>query len=214
MPEKTSIHIVLIDDHPLVSAGINTMLKAESWMQLIATLKSAKEAIDYFTNHSADIVLLDISLPDEDGISLCKKIKKIQPEIKIIGLSSASDPGIINALLLNGAHGYLLKNMERIELIEAIEMVLKGKLYFSTEANNKLLERLHQANTSATLPLLTRREKEVLLLLSNGLNGPAIAEKLFLSPFTVETHRKNMMQKFNVHNTQQLINYAKLHHLI
>ncbi len=198
------ISIMLIDDHPLVGEGITTMLRDEAGVKIIYIAKTGAEALSFLQNNTPDIILLDISLPDTDGIELCKKIKQENPNTKIIGLSSSADSSIINALINSGAHGYLMKNMEKFELIEAIQSSLKDKLYLSSEANTKLLQHYHLSKHNET-PILTRREKEILLLLNEGLSGPEIAEKLILSPLTIETHRKNMMQKLNVKNTQQLL---------
>jgi DNA-binding NarL/FixJ family response regulator len=206
---NTPISIMLIDDHPLVGEGIKTMLQNETWLSINVVAKTGEEALTILNKYIPDIILLDISLPDTDGIRLCKKIRLLNSSVKIIGLSSTGDAGIINALINSGAHGYLLKNMEKYELIEAIQAVLKDKLYLSNEANTIFLQHYHQVKQSNETPILTRREKEILILLHEGLSGPAIAEKLVLSPLTVETHRKNILQKLNVHNTQQLLSVAR-----
>ena len=129
--------------------------------------------------------------------------------VKIIGLTSVDEAGIITQFLQRGGNGYLLKNMEREELLHAIDMVIDGSIYLSKEANDKVLQQFHNVkDVAGEIPTLTRREKEILILLNEGFNGPSIAEKLFLSPYTVETHRRNLMQKLNVHNTQSLLNTA------
>ena len=128
---------------------------------------------------------------------------------KILGLTSTNEAGIITGLLQRGGNGYLLKNMEREELLEAIESVLKGKVYLSKAANEKVLEQFLRLGSPEANPVLTRREKEILQLLADGLKGPEIAEKLFLSPLTVETHRKNMFKKFNVSSVQMLLKVAR-----
>jgi len=144
-----------------------------------------------------------------DGLELCATIRKTNKDSKIIGLTSTNEAGIITQLLAKGGNGYLLKNMERNELITAIHEVLDGKIFLSKAANQKILEQFNSVNHALeNTPMLTRREKEILELLHQGLNGPQIAEKLFLSPYTVETHRKNLMQKFNVNTTQLLLKNA------
>ena len=158
---------------------------------------------------------MDISLPDIDGLQLCDIIRKQNKYSKIIGLTSANDTSIITQLLHRGANGYLLKNMERKELIEAIDKVMDGKIFLSKAANEKVLEQFSSVNAAINeVPAITRREKEILLLLETGLNGPQIAEKLFISPYTVETHRKNLMQKLNVNATQQLLKIARQMNII
>jgi DNA-binding NarL/FixJ family response regulator len=161
------------------------------------------------------VLLLDISLPDIDGIEVCKLIRKKDKALKIIALTSTNEAGIISQFLASGGNGYLLKNMERSDLLLAIDDVLKGNIYLSKAANQKILEQYHSLkDATQVLPSLTRREKEILQLLYDGLNGPQIAEKLFLSHYTVETHRKNLMQKLNVNSTQQMVKLAIEHKLI
>ena len=204
------INIFIIDDHPLVADGIAMMLKDVSYLNIIGTATSAGEAVSYLKDNKPEIILLDISLPDMDGLQLCDVIRKENKLSKIIGLTSANDSSIITQLLHRGANGYLLKNMERNELIEAIDKVLDGKIFLSKAANEKVLEHFSSVSTALNeMPAITRREKEILLLLEDGLNGPQIAEKLFISPFTVETHRKNLMQKLHANTTQQLLKTVK-----
>lgn len=191
------------------------MVKDEATLQIIGSSKTAAEALTILATTEPDIILLDISLPDMDGLQLCEKIRAAHKKVKIIGLTSTNEAGIITGLLQRGGNGYLLKNMERADLLEAIETVLKGKVYLSAAANDKVLEQFQRgkAATDDTVTL-TRREKEILQLLADGLKGPQIAEKLFLSPLTVETHRKNLLRKFNAHSVQLLLKTARDHKLI
>ncbi len=204
------INIFIIDDHPLVAGGIAMMLKDVTYLKIAANASTAEEALTYLKDHQPEIILLDISLPDMDGLQLCDIIRNENKFSKIIGLTSANDSSIITQLLHRGANGYLLKNMERNELLEAIDKVMDGKIFLSKAANEKVLEHFSSVSTALNeMPAITRREKEVLLLLEDGFNGPQIAERLFISPFTVETHRKNLMQKLNVNSSQQLLKTAK-----
>ena len=201
--------ILIIDDHPLVADGIKTMLKEAEGLEIIGISKTAQAALDFLKTNSPEVILLDISLPDMDGLQLCEAIRSTNKETKILGLTSTNEAGIITGLLQRGGNGYLLKNMEREELLEAIESVLKGKVYLSKAANEKVLEQFLRLVSPEANPVLTRREKEILQLLADGLKGPEIAEKLFLSPLTVETHRKNMFKKFNVSSVQMLLKVAR-----
>ena len=209
------ISILVIDDHPLVGDGITLMVKDIEYLQIISICKSGKEALEFLVDAKPDIILLDISLPDIDGLELCSQIRKTNKQTKIIGLTSTNEAGIITQLLANGGNGYLLKNMEREELITAIDEVMNGRIFLSKAANQKILEQFHSLKDALkNKPVLTRREKEILKLLYEGLTGPQIAEKLFLSPLTVETHRKNLMQKLNVNSVQQLLKVAGENKLI
>lgn len=204
------ISIFIIDDHPLVADGIAMMLKDATHLTIAGTAKNSKDALEFLQNSEPEIILLDISLPDIDGIQLCEKIREKNKYSKILGLTSANDVSIITQLLHRGANGYLLKNMERSELLEAIDKVMDGKIFLSKAANEKVLEQFSSVSTAInTIPALTRREKEILKLLDEGLNGPQIADKLFLSPYTVETHRKNLMQKLNATSLQLLLKIAR-----
>ena len=205
------IKILIIDDHPLVIDGIKTMLKDEGYLHIDASVKTANEALTYLENNSSpDIILLDINLPDTDGLRLCEIIREKDKSVKIIGLTYVNEAGIITQMIKKGANGYLLKSMEREELIEAINKVMDGSVYLSKAANEKILQQLqHYDLSQKNIPALTHREKEILQLLSEGMTSSEIAGKLFLSNHTIDTHRKNMLQKFNVHNTQSLINAVK-----
>ncbi len=204
------IRILIIDDHPLVIDGIKTMLKEETYLEVIAAARSGKEALALLSEEKQlDVILLDINLPDIDGLQLCEKIRQSNTLVKIIGLTSINEAGIITQLIRKGANGYLLKDMERGELINAINKVMDGNVYLSKGANEKILQQLQELDISPkNIPVLTRREKEILLLLEQGLTSQEIAAKLFLSNYTVDTHRRNMLQKLNVHNTQSLLKAA------
>jgi two-component system, NarL family, nitrate/nitrite response regulator NarL len=203
------IKILVVDDHPLVADGIGAMIRDAFDLEIIGICKTGNETLLFLETNQPDIILLDISLPDIDGLQLCEAIRNRNKEAKIIGLTSTNEAGIITGLLQRGGNGYLLKNMERSDLIDSITTVLSGKVYLSRAANEKVLEQFHRLGSTNSVPVLTRREKEVLQLLSDGLNGPQIAEKLFLSPLTVETHRKNMFKKFHATSLQMLLRIAR-----
>ncbi len=209
------IEILIVDDHPLVSDGVAAMVKDVPYLNICGACKSAKEALAFLAHTEPDIILLDISLPDMDGLELCSQIRQLHKKVKIIGLTSTNEAGIITQFLARGGNGYLLKNMERDELLAAIDEVMNDKIFLSKAANQKILEQfLTIGDALKSTPVLTRREKEVIQLLYEGLTGPQIAERLFLSPYTIETHRKNLLQKLNVSSTQLMLRYAKENKLI
>ena len=210
------IKILIIDDHPLVIDGIKTMLKDVEYLEIIDAAKNGTEALQILNESPGiDIILLDVNLPDMDGLRLCELIRENDKTAKIIGLTYVNEAGIITQLIKKGANGYLLKNMERDELIYAINQVLDGVVYLSKAANEKIIQQLQNSGLTAdNIPVLTRREKEILQLLAEGLTSHDIADKLFLSTYTIDTHRKNMLQKFNVHNTQALLKAVQSFRLI
>lgn len=203
------INILIVDDHPLVQDGIKTMLQNELSLKIVGACKTGRETLSFLVNNEPDVILLDINLPDISGLELCEKIRGAYPRVKIIGLTSVNEAGMITGFLQRGGDGYLLKNMERAELFEAIKKVVSGRIYISEEANEKVLAKFKEMTEPSNVPVLTRREKEILHLLADGLKGPAIAEKLFLSPLTVETHRKNLLRKFKADSVQLLLKIAR-----
>jgi DNA-binding NarL/FixJ family response regulator len=205
------VSILIVDDHPLVIDGIKTMLKDETYFHIEAATKTGKETLAFLDSTlTVDIILLDINLPDTDGLKLCEQIRTKNKTVKIIGLTYVNEAGIITQLIKRGANGYLLKNMEREELILAMNQVMDGIIYLSKAANEKIIQQLQPYDLSKNnIPAFTRREKEILTLLAEGLTSQEIAAKLFLSNYTVDTHRKNMLQKFNVHNTTALLNVVR-----
>lgn len=204
------INILIIDDHPLVSDGIRTMLQDVDEYTVCGNCRTAEEALDFLARSRPEIILLDISLPDMNGLQLCAEIRKTNKESKILGLTSTNEVGIIIGFMKSGGNGYLLKNMERSELLEALRLVMNGRQFMSKAAGEKVMESFHsQSVNPGNIPTLTRREQEIIELIDKGLTGPQIADKLFLSHFTVETHRKNLMKKLHVNNVQMLLKMAR-----
>jgi DNA-binding NarL/FixJ family response regulator len=152
---------------------------------------------------------MDINLPDKNGIELCKEVRQLYPSVFIIGLSTFNQQSFIQKMMENGASGYVLKNATQEELMEAIKTVANGKTYLSDEAALSL-----RKSTAGETPVLTRREKEVLGLIADGLTNNEIASKLFISVTTVDTHRKNLLAKFDARNIASLIKAAMQMQLI
>jgi len=199
------IKVFIVDDHYMVIEGIQSLLANDPDIEFSGHASTAISCLSYLDRNEPDVILLDISLPDMSGIDLCLEIKKTHPAIFILGLSTFNQHSYIEKMLENGASGYLLKNATKQELSLAIKNVYAGKKYLSYDASMTLRD-LHAASLSG--PVLTRREKEILKLISEGLTNPGIAEKLFISVTTVETHRKNLLAKFRVKNTASLIKSA------
>lgn len=197
------IKVLITDDHLLVIEGIKALLKSNEEIEVTGHAHDGYSAIEFLKEHETDVILLDINLPDINGIDLCIKIKEEFPHIKVLALSTFKERAYITRIIEAGASGYLLKNVNREELVEAIEMVYEGKMYL-----NKEIAQVITNYSKLTIPVLTTREKEVLACIADGLTNQQTAEKLFLSPLTVDSHRKNLLTKFQVKNTASLIRFA------
>lgn len=204
--------IIIVDDHPVVLQGFTFLLQDVPNLTIAGTFTTAAAALAFLDNAYADIVLLDINLPDSSGIDLCAEIKKRSSFTRIIAISNHNERGIITRMLQNGASGYILKNASAAELVQCIQQALEGKLVLSQDVQAVLAAA--QAKELAGIPRLTRREKEILKLIAGGLTTAEIAGELFISPLTVETHRRNLMQKFEVNNAPALIKLAVEYKLI
>jgi DNA-binding NarL/FixJ family response regulator len=200
------IRVFIVDDHPVVIEGIHSLLQHEKDIAWVGQAMNAQSCLGFFVNNTADVLLMDISMPGMDGVELCAIMKEKYRGIMILGLSSFNQGLYIKKMMENGASGYILKNSSKEELIKAIHAVHEGQIYFSGEVGMALAA--YQQSSTATLPLLTAREKEILGLIAEGYTNPEIAEKIFLSSFTVDSHRKNLLAKLNVKNTAMLIRFS------
>jgi two-component system, NarL family, nitrate/nitrite response regulator NarL len=198
------INILLVDDHSMVIEGMKSILAQIPLVQVKATAGNAFEAIAALRENSITVAFVDINLPDISGIELCTKIKKEFPCVHVLGLSTFKQRSYVSQMIANGASGYLLKSATKEEIEQAIIDVLAGKMYFSIDINNTKPATLSEHEA----PTLTRREKEILQLIAEGLTTNEIAQKIFVSPYTVDTHRKNLLSKFEVSNTALLIKTA------
>jgi len=206
------IRVFIVDDHPVVIEGIHSLLRNERDIEWAGQAMNAQSCLGFFVNNTADIILMDINLPDTSGVDLCAIMKEKYPGIFILGLSTFNQGLYIKKMMENGASGYILKNSSREELLKAIHAVCDGCIYFSGEVGEALKQ--YQASSVTEIPVLSRREKEVLELIAEGYTNPQIAEKLFVSPFTVDSHRKNLIAKLSVKNTAMLIRFAVENKLI
>lgn len=203
------IQILLVEDHSLVIQGISTMLEKNEEIECIGIFKNGKDLLVKLKSYQPDVILMDINLPDYNGIDLCKEVKEKYPAVKVVALSINNQPGIIKKMIDSGASGYVLKDAEQHEIIEAIKTVIKRKQYFSQSA----VTLLKQPENNG-LPPLTRRERDVLERIAEGLTNHQIAQQLFVDVSTVSSHRKNLLAKYNVQNTAALIKLAITEKLI
>jgi DNA-binding NarL/FixJ family response regulator len=206
------IHVFIVDDHPVVIEGIHSLLQNEKDIAWVGQAMNAASCLGFFVNNTADVVLMDISMPGMEGVELCAVMKEKYPGIFILGLSTFNQGLYIKKMMENGASGYILKNSSREELIKAIHSVYEGNIFFSGEVGQALAE--YQRSSKTELPVLTPREKEILGLIAEGYTNPQIAEKVFLSSFTIDSHRKNLLAKLDVKNTASLIKLAVENKLI
>lgn len=200
--------VFIVDDHYMVIEGIRSLLQSEPAIEWTGHATNADSCLAFLRQGQPDVILMDINLPDKSGIDLCKEVKQSYPSVLIIGLSTFNQQSFIQKMMDNGASGYVLKNATQAELLEAIETVMKGKTYLSDEASQSL----RKEETGAVI--LTRREKEVLELIADGMTNNEIAKKLFISVSTVDTHRKNLLAKFETKNIAALVKAAMQQQLI
>lgn len=205
MPIKVSI----TDDHLMVLKGLEALLNDVKHMTIVSTQENAQQTLELVETQAIDVLLLDINLPDINGIELTKQLLSINRELKIIALTNFEDISFVKRIIANGAKGYLLKNTHKEELIQAIEAVNNGEQYLQKKLKEKILNQsLGQIENSALRPKLTRREKEVLQCIADELTTKEISEKLFISAKTVESHRANLMSKLGAKNSVGIVKIA------
>ena len=206
LQDKGVITLAIVDDHPVVIEGLLKLLDHTDHLRVAGCFTTGAAFIEFMKTSKVDIVLLDISLPDKNGMDLCKEIKMTSPATCVLVLSNHSERSIIMQVLQNGASGYLLKNASSAELTACIREALSGQITFSKEVKEIIAR--PSAHELKGIPQLTKREKEILHLISEGVTTTGIAEQLSLSPLTIETHRRNLLQKFEVKNVAALIRIA------
>lgn len=205
--EKKEIKVILADDHELIIQGISGLIQGTDHIKVIGTACNGKKLIELLESVVPDVILLDVEMPEMDGIEAAEIIKVNYPEIKIIALTVFNEIGIITALKKAGIHGYLLKNVSKDELLLAIKTVFEGKSFYSGEVTDNLLKNL--TIKCKNIPEnLTERELEILCLIAEGFSNSAIGDKLFISHRTVDTHRTNLMKKLGVNNIAGLVKFA------
>lgn len=210
MNKKT--RIVILDDHPLVIEGFKKVIQENHQLELVQQFGRAEALMDFLSKETIDLLLLDINLPDGNGIQICREIKANYPHIRILGISNLSERSIIKQMLLSGAGGYLLKTADAQDILFCIREVLQDRLALSKEVKEnfdlKILKDIEE------IPQLTRREKQILQLLAQGKQSAEIADMLFISPLTVKTHRATLLQKFNAGTILLAIHRAKEYGLL
>jgi DNA-binding NarL/FixJ family response regulator len=204
------IKLFIVDDHYIVIEGIHSLLQHEQEIEWLGHASNASSCLSFLQRETPDVILMDINLPDTSGIELCALVKEKYPCIFVLGLSTFNQQSFIEKMLANGADGYLLKNATQQELMLGIKTVMSGKQYLSFDAAIAIRKKGNENE----IPIITRREKEVLVLIADGLTNVEIGTKLFIGNSTVDTHRKNLLAKFGAKNTAALVKIAMQFNLI
>lgn len=209
---EKKIRILLADDHTVVRRGLRLLLEGQPEFSVVAEAADGKQAVDAAEAAKPDVVVLDIAMPNLNGIEAAQRILSVAPATAIVVLSMHADEGYVLRALKAGAKGYLLKDSAEGDLIEAIKSVTRGKTFFSAEITKMLAEdyvrEIRARGIEDSYELLTPREREILQLLAEGKSNKDIATLLNLSLYTVETHRRNLQDKLNLHSFAELILYA------
>ncbi|WP_425389909.1 response regulator [Ekhidna sp.] len=203
--------IFLTDDHAVLLGGLIKILSAEDDMEVAGSAGTVQETLDQLTRKSIDLLITDYNLPDDDGLALVRRVKQKYDNIKIIVLSMHDEAHLIKEILKEGVDGYILKKDSHEELVSAVRAVKNGKVYLSSDVNAMLMKGL---NGTEEQRLLTDREREILKLIAKEYTNRQMAEELFISERTVETHRKNIFRKTGTNNLVGLIKFAYANNLI
>ena len=201
------IRLIITDDHPVIRDGIKTVLANNKEIVLAGCAADGAELLELLETKKADVILMDINMPGINGIEATKLVKKKYPDIKVISFSQYDEKRFIKQMLKNGANGYLLKNSSASEMVNAIKITHSGGMYLSEDLPNVFGEK-PKRRSNYLFPNLTGREIDVLKEICQEKNTTEIAETLFLSPNTVETHRANLLLKVGVKNTAGLVKWA------
>jgi len=213
------IKILIADDHLIVAESLGILINRIPDFEVVATVKNGQEALKYLDTHEVDLVLSDLHMPVMNGIETTIRIREKYPQVKTVLLTMSEDASIIKEALIAGIDGYIVKNIEKKELEAALRRVINGQKYFSEAVVMRLAEVPNEATPSGKDEIgehipLTPREIEIMQLIIQELTNAEIAEKIFISPTTVETHRRNLMKKLGVSSALALMKYALKHGLV
>lgn len=203
--------ILLVDDHAILLDGIKNLLEKEEGLVVAGIAESAEKALEFLRHNDVDLIVSDFNMPGMDGLSLVHTVKRIKPNVKTIILSMHDETHLVKEILRAGVNGYVLKKDTHRELMKAIEEVRNGRVYLSSDINKILISNLQNPEEGR---LLTDREREILKLIAREYSNKQIAEELFISERTVETHRKNIFKKTGTSSLVGLIKFAYANNLI
>ena len=205
--------LFIVDDHAVLRNGLRALLDQEPNLQLVGEASNGQELLDQLLTTPTDVVLLDMNMPVLDGIATAQRLRTDYPEVRVLMLSMVDQPRSVAQAMSSGAHGYILKNADKHEILMGIQAVVVGKRFLCSEIGLSLLDNLATTEASAaeaarSVSPLSRREQEVLRLVADGLTTQQIADQLFTSKRTVETHRQNILEKTGAKNTAALVRHA------
>jgi two-component system response regulator NreC len=206
------VRILLADDHTVMRAGLRALLERQPNLEVVGEAGDGRQTVELASSHVPDVVVMDIAMPNLNGVEATRRMVSKQPTISVVILSMYSDESYVMRALEAGARAYLLKDSAVTDLIRAIEAVSQGKSFFSPKISRILAEEyiraLRQKGVADSYELLTPREREILQLLAEGKTNKEVATSLNISVYTAETHRGNILQKLNLHSTAELVLYA------
>jgi two-component system response regulator NreC len=208
-----AIRILLADDHAVVRQGFKMILNAQADMEIVGEAGNGREAVDLVETLKPDVVVMDVAMPELNGIEATRRVSEVSPHTRIIALSMHKDSVYVREVLRAGARGYLLKDSGAGDLVSAVRAVARGEGYLSPAVSNAVLDdyRRHVTNP---IDLLSSREREVLQMLAEGKTNKEIAAILNLSVYTVDAHRGRIMEKLNLHSINELVRFAVRNGLI
>ena len=206
------IRLILADDHAVVRSGIRMLLEAQPDIEIVAEVENGRQAVEQARKMRPDVVLMDVQMPELNGIEATKQIKKMAPETAVLALTMHEDDQYFFEMLHNGASGYVPKRAAPDELVTAIRTVARGEIFLYPSLATRLVKDYLRRADSGEQPLvyddLTPREREVLVLIAEGMTNAEIADQLVISVKTVDRHRENIMRKLNMHSRIDLVKYA------
>ena len=205
------MRIILVDDHTILLEGIKGMLEKEDDLNIVGAFSNAEQALEFIKSNDVELILTDFNMPGMDGLTFIHTIQRIKPQVKIIVLSMHDEVHLVKEILRTGVQGYILKKDTHLELLKAIHEVRNSRIFMSSDINKMLIVNLQNPEEGR---LLTDREREILKLIAQEHSNKQIAEELFISERTVETHRKNIFRKTGTSSLVGLIKFAYANNLI
>ncbi len=209
--------LLVVDDHKIIRDGIRFYFEEDEEFVIKNEAENGLQALELLTDNEYDIILTDINMPEMDGVELMKNLKDNYPDQKVLVLSMFNEAAYINKMIANGANGYVLKKSDKAELVKAIQTILRGEDYYSDEVYKTIVGNIAGRKPKQRLTLeteLTDREKEVLVLITEEMSNQEIADRLFISIRTVETHKRNLLEKTGCKNIAGLVMYAVERNLV